>query len=197
MRLIVPRRAPDFDEIGVRGNRIRLSDYRGHLVMLSFFRDASCPFCNLRCYELAHSYKEWLKQGLKVIVFFRSNDADIHHYLTRFPCPFVIIGDPDMKIYAQYGIEHSAWAMLRGMTLRMPRMLLGMVKGPLPRLAADQTLVPADFLIDEHGLIQAAYYGRDIGDHIPITRIKTFIESRQYPGSVVMLREQPGHRPQI
>ena len=146
--------------------------------MLSFFRDASCPFCNLRCYEFTHSYTDWRKQGLEIIAFFRSEDEDILHYMARYPRPFVIVGDPNMEIYVRYGIERSLWALLRGMTLHVPRLLLGMTKGPLPRMSADQILVPADYLIDESGVIQEVYYGHDIGDHIPLGRISTFIESR-------------------
>ncbi|HVA54576.1 MAG TPA: redoxin domain-containing protein [Gammaproteobacteria bacterium] len=180
MRLVAPVKAPDFDVIDVRGNRIRLSNYRGRRVMLSFFRDASCPFCNFRCYELTHSCKEWRQRGLEIIAFFHSDDADILHYMARYPRPFIIIGDPNLEIYVKYGIERSLWAVLRGTMLHIHRMLRGMTKGPLPRMSADQLLVPADFLIDERGLIQEVYYGRDIGDHIPITRIRTFIEGGRY-----------------
>ena len=34
--------------------------------MLSFFRDAACPFCNFRIYELTHKYKSWQQDGLEV-----------------------------------------------------------------------------------------------------------------------------------
>lgn len=29
-------------------------------------------------------------------------------------------------------------------------------------------MVPADFLLDEAGTIECAFYGRDIGDHLPM-----------------------------
>ena len=36
-------------------------------------------------------------------------------------------------------------------------------------------LMPADFLIDEHGSLVEAYYGGDAGDRIPIERIELFL----------------------
>lgn len=37
-------------------------------------------------------------------------------------------------------------------------------------------ILPADFLIDENGYIVEAYYGQDIGDHIPFERIENFLK---------------------
>lgn len=39
---------------------------------------------------------------------------------------------------------------------------------------ADKPLIPADFLIDQKGIIQRAYYGSDFGDHLPIEDILTW-----------------------
>jgi hypothetical protein len=36
-------------------------------------------------------------------------------------------------------------------------------------------LMPADFLIDEHGRIAEAYYGSDAGDRIPFERVELFL----------------------
>ena len=35
----------------------------------------------------------------------------------------------------------------------------------------EKPIIPADFLIDENKNIHKAYYGKDFGDHIPITEI--------------------------
>lgn len=175
MRLNAPKSAPDFDMTDIYGNAVRLSNYRGKRVMVSFFRDAACPFCNLRVYELSHHYKDWRNQGLEIIAFFRSSAEDIRHYVAKYPRPFTIVSDEELTIYDRYGVEHSFFGMIRGMMLRMPRMMRALFKGFLPHMRGDQTLIPADFLIDEQGQIRVVYYGRDIGDHIPINFIKSFI----------------------
>lgn len=49
------------------------------------------------------------------------------------------------------------------------------LKGYMPhRMDGGLTVMPADFLIDENGVIQTAYYGKDAGDHLPFSRIKAF-----------------------
>jgi hypothetical protein len=50
-----------------------------------------------------------------------------------------------------------------------------MLKGYVPIIIkASMTTMPADFLIDRHGIIQVAYYGNDEGDHLPIDQVKAF-----------------------
>jgi peroxiredoxin Q/BCP len=36
-------------------------------------------------------------------------------------------------------------------------------------------LMPADFLIDQHGRIIEAYYGRDAGDRIPLEHVERML----------------------
>jgi len=40
----------------------------------------------------------------------------------------------------------------------------------------DVALIPADFLIGTDLVIQTAYYGKDIGDHLPIEEIYRFVK---------------------
>jgi len=166
--------APDFDIPDIQGNRIRLSDLRGKKVLLSFFRDAGCPFCNLRVYELSTEYEKLRAQGMEVIAFFRSNEDDVRRFVARRPRPFTLIADPKMAVYSPYGIEHSWFALFKAMMLRMPRMLRAMTLAPPTLLGADPALVPADFLIDQRGFVRKAYYGRDMGDHLPMEEIRAF-----------------------
>jgi len=39
--------------------------------------------------------------------------------------------------------------------------------------------LPAEFLIGPDGTIDRAYYGKDIGDHLPIGEIDSWVESNQ------------------
>lgn len=39
----------------------------------------------------------------------------------------------------------------------------------------DVTVLPADFLIGPDLVIQTAYYGKDIGDHLPLEEIYRFV----------------------
>jgi len=42
-----------------------------------------------------------------------------------------------------------------------------------------KSMVPADFLISPDLSVQVAYYGSDIGDHLPIVKINEWLEKSQ------------------
>lgn len=176
MRIQAPSRAIDFDTVDIYGEPIRLSDYRGKKVILSFFRDAACPFCNFRVYELTHQYKRWQRENLEVITFFSSPAEEVKAHVARYPRPFRMVSDPNLEIYHQYGVEHSAMALLKAMLFRIPRIYKGIRTGGRPRPNPHVKLVPADFLLNEAGQVVETWYGRNTSDHIPLERIDAFIE---------------------
>ena len=38
--------------------------------------------------------------------------------------------------------------------------------------------MPVDILVDENGIVQNAYYGKDEGDHLEFDKIKEFSQKR-------------------
>jgi len=169
--------APRFDVLDVEGRRLRLEDFSGRPLLLSFFREAGCPFCNMRVYELTQHYRGLRDEGLEILALFSSPEEEIHHYVAQRPRPFLMVADPSRYLYDLYGIEHSARKAWWGTLRHFGRMIRGMTAAPI-KASKDATLVPADFLIDETGMIRDCYYGRDIGDHIPISRVHAFVHSR-------------------
>ena len=89
-----------------------------------------------------------------------------------------MVGDPEKKIYVQYGVEASALKMIS--TLFAKGALKDFKAGGALNLPAEkdneatQTLMPADFLIDEKFNIHKAHYGKNLNDHISIEEIKKF-----------------------
>ncbi|WP_028670608.1 peroxiredoxin family protein [Saccharospirillum impatiens] len=175
MRIQSPDHHPEFSTQDIFGRPLDLSDYRGKKVMLSFFRDAACPFCNFRVHELTHRYKSWQDKGLEVVAVFCSPGADVRDYVARHPRPFRLVSDPDLTLYDRYGVEQSSTALIRAMLFKFPRIIKGMKTGGRPRSSPTMKLVPADFLIDEQGRIVETWYGRDASDHIPLDRVHAFI----------------------
>lgn len=146
----------------------------GKPFMLSFFRFASCPFCNLRINKLVKNFNEFGADFTIIAVFDSPLDNLIRH-TEGHKAPFQILADEENIYYKEYGIEHSMTGVLKGMFFRMPTLLKGMAKGYIPTtLKGSITTMPADFLIDREGIIQTAYYGRDEGDHLPFNIIKEF-----------------------
>jgi peroxiredoxin Q/BCP len=179
MRPTAPALGIDFHTLDIYGRPVALADYRGKRVMLSFFRNAGCPFCNLRIYELTHRYRAWQAQSLEVIAVFSSPTDDVLRYVAKHPRPFRMVSDPGLSIYHRYGVEQSAAAVLKALLFKLPRVIRGALLGGFPLRNAHPTLVPADFLVDEYGLIRDIWYGRDTSDHIPLKRVDAFIRARR------------------
>lgn len=174
MRMRTPVPAPEFRTQDIHGTPIYLDALRGKRVLLSFFRDAACPFCNLRVYELSNEYPRLSAQGMEVVVVFRSTREAVQRFIDRRPRPFRLVADPDMAVFAGYGVERSVLGLLRAMYQRMPRLLRGLGLGRARLPASSPTLMPADFLIDERGYVRRAFYGRDLGDHLPLEAVHRF-----------------------
>ena len=154
-----------------QGKVVHLQHYEGKRVLLSFFRGASCPFCNLRVRELIKRYPELHEAGVEVLAIFSASAEEIARYAGQEEPPFAVIPDPEMELYRKYGVEQSQMAMFRAMA--KPRQMMRVMSSRFFTLKSmkDKPIVPADFLIDEKQRIYRAYYGRDFGDHLPLDQV--------------------------
>lgn len=167
--------APDFTMQDLNGKPIQLADFRGRKVLLVFFRYATCPFCTVRFVRLSQESARYNAEGIEIIGVFESESDYIREYLSKRGLPFPIISDPGGVLYELYGVERSMTGLLIGM-LRIPTLLRALFD-PEYRLAVPDgsvSRIPADFLIGPDQIIVDAYYGKDIGDHIPFKRIDAF-----------------------
>jgi len=159
----------------IYGTDFDLESLSGKPFMLSFYRFASCPFCNLRVNGLVQRFDE-LGEDFTMVAIFNSTLEHLTRHTEGHQAPFPILADPDSTYYRKYGIERSVVGFFTGMIMRLPTLLKGMlIKGYLPNMfTGSLTTMPADFLIDREGIIQEAYYARDEGDHIDFETIKKF-----------------------
>jgi len=173
--------APSFASTDWKGRQVDLATRNGRSTLLCFFRYASCPLCNLRVQELIRSHERFRERNTEILAVFQSPAERIAHYVGRQEPPFPLIPDPDLQLYRLYGVETSWIAFLRAMTLGIGkagraaighRFLPGTVENELHR-------VPADFLIDPDGRLSIAFYGKDIGDHVPLDKVFDMLDTRQ------------------
>lgn len=173
---VIPFIMPTLD-----GGGFDLAQLDGRRYLLSFLRFATCPFCNLRVHQLVTRFPE-LGDDFTIIAIFDASLADLQRHGADHQAPFPILADEGHVWHQAYGIEHSFIGMLKGMFGRLPTMLQGMGKGYIPwpipwPIHRSLQVMPADFLVDENGIIRVAYYGKDEGDHIPFEEIKAFARS--------------------
>ena len=175
MRLFAPDIAPSLDLVDIHGRPIALH-HQGRLTLLSFFRDAACPFCNFRIYELTGRHAELSARGLDIVAVFSASQAEVLRFAGQRPRPFPLAADPTSGAHEIYGIERSLWRKLKAIVTRVPTLLKGMRLVGLAGLNTSN-LMPADFVIDQHGRIVGAYYGRDAGDRMPLEQIERLLSA--------------------
>ena len=173
MRLNAPSKAPLLHFVDIYGKRVDIGG-SGRRTLLCFFRDAACPFCNFRIYELTSQHAALQALGLDIVAVFTSTPEAVQRFVARKPRPFSVIADPTSHAHETYGIERSLWRKLKGIVTRVPTLIKGLRIVGLAGLNTTN-LMPADFLIDEHGNIAEAYYGGDAGDRIPLDRVELFL----------------------
>lgn len=178
MRLAARTAAPAFTATDLDGTPRALADYRGRKLLLSFYRYASCPFCNLRIHQMRQRAAGWQAEGMDMLVVFQSPAESIREYAVGETVEFPVLPDPERRLYALYGTEVS-WLAFAKSAGRVKDVAAAMAKGFLPgKTEGEVNQVPADFLIDENGLIHTAFYGADIGDHLPVAQIEAFVAGR-------------------
>jgi len=159
------------------GQEVSLEGYIGKPFILSFYRYAGCQFCNLRIHDFIKRYKsEYQPAGVSAIAVFQSPINKMEKYTTEHQAPFEFISDPRCEWYKAFRVEKS-WAGFAKAGSRVSDLTRSIAKG-YGRIDPDGAMnrIPADFLISAEGVIEAAYYGKDIGDHIPFSDISEWID---------------------
>jgi len=162
----------------IDGTQFNLDQVKGRRYMISFMRFAACPFCQLRIHQLQSRWQE-IGEDFTVIAVFDSSLENLQKHAQKQTAPFPILADESGEYYQKFSIKHSVSGMLKGMMLRMPTLLYAMfLKGYLPSsIKGDMTTLPADFLVNEKGVIDTIYHGKDSGDHMPFEQIKVFSQT--------------------
>lgn len=88
------------------------------------------------------------------------------------------MADPDQEVYRAYGVQ-SAWAGFFKGSPRLGQLISAARAGFLPgKMEGSTALIPADFLIGPDLVVQRTYYGRDIGDHLPLEELDAWLGPR-------------------
>jgi len=169
--------APTFAMPSLDGREVSLGDYRERKLLLCFFRYGACPLCNLRMTFLIDAYPRWQAQGLDVIAIFESPAERLLETVASQAIPFSVIPDPNRALYRLYGVVPSLWGYVVG-AFRFRAFRDAFKRGFRPGKGEGAiTQLPAEFLIGPDLTIERAYYGKDIGDHLPLEEIDAWLEA--------------------
>lgn len=157
----------------VYGDSIRSSSLKGKKILLTFNRYVSCPLCNFRTHELLEKYDTLKQHGLIIISVYESGRETLTEYTAKETVPFMMIADPTEALYRQFKVQKSWWKSFTGLFHRYSEKHSKgkqLFKSSYER-DGHLNRIGADFLIDEEGIIQIAYYGKFVGDHLPVSDI--------------------------
>lgn len=94
---------PDFSMATTDGGTVRLSDYAGQPVWLTF--GASwCPDCRAEAPDLEAAYQRYRDQGLVLLAVFQEDVSSATDYATRVGLTFTLGVDPDTRIASSYDV---------------------------------------------------------------------------------------------
>jgi thioredoxin-dependent peroxiredoxin len=168
--------APTFQTEDLFGNAIKLKDFAGKWVLLSFLRNGACAMCNLRVHQMIERYPGLHVKGLEMLTVFESPRSSIAQYVGKQDAPFAIIPDPQAKLYVLYGVESSEEKINAVMTMPETHTIVqeaaahGFVL--TPEEGSNFFRMPADFLIAPDGTVRIAHYTNHVYDHLEFDAIE-------------------------
>ncbi len=170
----IGQKIPQISLPAVNGSQFDTTSLHGKKYLLTFFRFATCPFCNMRMAELVRLKKE-LGDNFEIVAIFQSEIEHLKKHSNKHFAKFPILADPKKQYYEIFDVNNSLLGMFKGMIMRMPTVITGMFRGYIPLEISSRLLImPLSLLVDEQGIIQSVYQGKDEGDHLPLDRVITF-----------------------
>jgi peroxiredoxin Q/BCP len=171
---------PDLTFIPVNGDTVTTSMLKGKKFLLMFNRYVSCPLCNFRAYEIMQLYDSLADTQFVILSVYESERKLLQQYAEQEKIPFMLIPDPEMSLYKLFKIQKSWWKSFLGLfnhyTEKHSRGK-DLFKNKYER-DGNLNRIGADFLINENGVIDVAYYGKFAGDHLPVEAIRKWVRQQ-------------------
>ncbi|MEJ2509530.1 MAG: peroxiredoxin [Gammaproteobacteria bacterium] len=95
--------APDFRLADAEGKVHRLSDYRGHWLVLYFYPKDDTPGCTTEACHFRDDIAALQALGARVVGVSLDDAASHRAFSAKYHLPFTLLSDPDGKTVAAYG----------------------------------------------------------------------------------------------
>ncbi|MBS0471990.1 MAG: AhpC/TSA family protein [Proteobacteria bacterium] len=170
-------RVPAHALLAIDGKLVAVPD-PARVVHLQFRRFAGCPICNLHLRSFTRRIGEIEAAGIAEVVVFHSTAEEMRQY--EADLPFAAIGDPEKKLYREFGVEAGPQALANLRAVLAILRTIGPVTTDLIRTGrlnsnlsphGGRLGLPADFLIAPSGLVLAAKYGVHADDQWSVEEV--------------------------
>jgi peroxiredoxin len=170
----VGNQAPDFSLPNVKGNLVKLSEAcKAGPVVLSFYRGGWCPFCNLEMRALQQHLPQIKALGASLIAV-SPQTPDNSLIAEKLELEFEVLSDQGNNTVRDYGLLMQIYEEMRPLYLEWGF--------DLPAANGEDSYelpVPATYVIDKKGIIQAAYVDKDYTTRMEPTDIITALQRIQ------------------
>jgi peroxiredoxin len=156
--LNVGERAPDFTLPNAYGKPVSLSSQLANgPVVLSFYRGAWCPYCNLELKALHGALPHFERLGATLIAVTPQQPDKSLEQVKKDNYPFEILSDLDSTVMRDYRLFFTVPAELNDLYLERFGLDLAAYNGP----GRYELPVPGTFVIDRGGIVRAAFADTD------------------------------------
>jgi thioredoxin-dependent peroxiredoxin len=107
--------APDFELTSDKGERVKLSDFRGKPVVLYFYPKDDTPGCTAQARGIRDAYTEFQQRGAVVLGVSPDDEGSHVKFRDKYGLPFTLLADPDHEVAEAYGVwvEKNAYGQKR------------------------------------------------------------------------------------
>lgn len=172
MKIAVGGQLPSHALPSIHGTDVDISKLTGQKVLLSFYRFASCPFCNLRMGAMVNRWDEF-GDGLQSVAVFDSSLKEVKVRMKRHNPPFEVLADPNKDLYKAVGVRRRKITGFLDPLFNLRKVFRALSKGYMTRTLSPSKMgiLPLDVLVNEDGIIEHIYEGRNGGDRMSLDDI--------------------------
>jgi len=109
--LVEGDKAPSFTLPDQRGEKVKLSDFKGETVVLYFYPRADTPGCTTQACGVRDRGAEYAKAGARVIGISPDEVTAIDRFAGKYDLDFTLLADTDHAVAEKYGtwVEKSMY----------------------------------------------------------------------------------------
>ena len=128
MKLMPGQKLDEIKLPSINGDIFNIKKTNGKKTLLTFYRFATCPFCNLRIQEITSRLDE-LGKDFEIIAIFNASPEHLEKTMQKHNAPFTILADENFEYFSKYEVEKSFTKLLIGSVVGFFRLLKASAKG--------------------------------------------------------------------
>lgn len=106
--------APDFDLPTTAGTTFKLSEHRGHPVVLYFYPKDGSSGCTKEACSFRDQYQDFAALGAEVIGISSDSERSHRQFTAKYDLPFPLLSDNGGQLRKKYAVPRAALGLLPG-----------------------------------------------------------------------------------